>query len=112
MDDPQRETQNFRRFPKGVNNFGPPPKGGGRKILDLMNFSFNVPKTQFFHVLGVVVLSIYIVLSEKNEMIRKSYGDFRTLPPPQPINNEASLREVKEFTSWGARDLRSRRRKF
>ena len=24
---------------------------------------------------------------------------------PQPINNEASLREVKEFTSWGARDL-------
>ena len=26
---------------------------GGRKILDLINFFFNVPKTQFFHVLGV-----------------------------------------------------------
>ena len=39
-------------FRRGVNNFGSPPKGGGRKILDLMNFSFKVPKTQFFHVLG------------------------------------------------------------
>ena len=40
-DDMRRGAQNFRRF----------PKGGGRKMLDLISF-FNVPKTQLFHVLG------------------------------------------------------------
>ena len=42
-----------------------------------------------------------IVCSEKNKVIRKSYGDFRTLPPPQPINNEASLREASLFIYQG-----------
>ena len=71
MDDPQRETQNFRRFPKGVNNFGPPPKGGGRKILDLMNFSFNVPKTQFFHVLGGIWGTFHFLVQGGAKIFRR-----------------------------------------
>ena len=38
---------------RGGAKFWTSPEGGGRKILDLINFFFNVPKTQFFHVLGV-----------------------------------------------------------
>ena len=84
---------------KGGRIFLDKPPRGGRNILDLVNF-FNVPKTQFFHILWVFWALLFIFSQRggaKNKIVclntRSFARDIRICGwcGPHLINNESSL---------------------